>query len=86
MTAAKQARLAQELEHVVNCCNGRVGRRLLELAEQKRELERFVLPTGVELLNAATDVGMAIAATVNCCNGRVGRRPIEELTTMLGGS
>lgn len=81
-----QGKISQELEHVVNCCNGRVGHRLIELAEQKRELKQYVVPTGVELLKAATEGGMTVADTVNCCNGRVGKQPMEELLTVLGGS
>ena len=79
-------KLSQKLDTVVNCCNGRVGHNLLELAEQKRELQQFTVPTGVQLLKAATEAGMAIKDTVNCCNGRVGKQPMEELITALGGS
>lgn len=78
--------LEQKIKIVVNCCNGRVGRELIELAEQKRELQQYIVPTGVELLKAATEAGMTAAEAVNCCNGRVGKRPMEELITALGGS
>ncbi len=71
---------------VVNCCNGRVGHQLMELAEEKSELKQYIIPTGVELLKAATEAGMKASQAVNCCNGRVGQRPMEELTTVLGGS
>lgn len=68
-----------------NCCNGRVGRELLELAEQKREFKQFVVPTGVELVKAAAEIGLATAQACNCCNGRVGKKAIDDLITTLGG-
>jgi len=81
-----EAKLRQEIEATANCCNGRVGHRLLELVEQRKELQRFVVPTGVELVKAAIDAGLTTGHTVNCCNGRVGKLPMEELITTLGGS
>lgn len=60
------------LDVAANCCNGRVGRRLIDLAIENEAVARLVRPTGVELIREA---GEAFAArdTVNCCNGRVGR-------------
>lgn len=66
-----------------NCCNGRVGRNLIDLAVQDERIREFVLPTGVEVLRRATEAGLAVAAASNCCNGRVGREAAEELAAML---
>lgn len=81
-----QTRLAHQLEHTVNCCNGRVGHRVLELAEHKKAIRELAIPTGVELVRKAVDVGITTKDACNCCNGRVGRNPMEELVTALGGS
>jgi hypothetical protein len=62
------------LDTTVNCCNGRVGRRILELAAQDERFARLAMPSGVELVKEAAAAGLAAADTVNCCNGRVGRR------------
>jgi hypothetical protein len=75
----------QKLAHIVNCCNGRVGRELLELAEKSRELQKYVIPTGVEILKGVVEVGLSVEHKVNCCNGRVGKRPVDELIEVLGG-
>lgn len=80
-----ETKIAQQLEATCNCCNGRVGHRLLELAETKSELRRFIVPTGVELIKAASEVGITSQTACNCCNGRVGKRPMEELISVLGG-
>lgn len=62
------------LDTTVNCCNGRVGRRLMELAASDKSFERLVTPSGIQLVKEAAAAGLAAADTVNCCNGRVGRR------------
>ena len=76
--------MVQKLD-IVQCCLGRVNRELLEISEENPELKRFVVPTGVELINAAKKAGM-ITSAVNCCNGRVGKEEREELISILGGS
>lgn len=81
-----QEKITQKLQTACNCCNGRVGKELLELAQKNTELQRFTNPSGVELLKAATEVGMAVAEACNCCNGQVGKRAMEELITTLGGA
>ena len=58
----------------VNCCNGRVGRRLLDLAAQNPAIAALVKPTGVELIREAAAAGAAAKDTINCCNGRVGNQ------------
>jgi hypothetical protein len=58
----------------VNCCNGRVGRRIAELAAQNEQIQRLAMPTGVAIIREAAAAGVAADTTVNCCNGRVGRR------------
>ena len=69
---APAARSAAALDTTVNCCNGRVGRRMLDMAAENETIARLVRPTGVDLMREA---GAALAAkdTANCCNGRVGR-------------
>jgi len=79
------AKKAQELETACNCCNGRVGHRFVELAEQNAAIRELIAPTGVELIRKSAEVGLVAKDTCNCCNGRVGKHPIEELVTMLGG-
>ena len=81
-----QAKMEYELETACNCCNGRVGRRFVELAEKNVAIRELIVPTGVELIKRATEAGLKAKDTCNCCNGRVGRSPIEELVTALGGS
>jgi hypothetical protein len=81
-----QVRIAHQLEHTVNCCNGRVGHKLLELAEGNKMIRELAVPTGVELVRKAVEVGITAKDVCNCCNGRVGRNPMEELITVLGGS
>jgi hypothetical protein len=63
---------APALDTTVNCCNGRVGKRMLDMAAENETIAALVRPTGVDLLREA---GAALAAkdTVNCCNGRVGK-------------
>ena len=71
----------------VNCCNGRVGRRMLELASQDKELGRIVAPTGVEIVKAIADLGGDVSEALNCCNGRVGRRlDTSQIAEMLSGA
>ena len=71
----------------VNCCNGRVGRRLMELAVQQEALQRFTLPTGIEIVKAIGDLGGDINEAMNCCNGRVGRRlDTQAVAQMLAGA
>lgn len=65
---------ALSADMAANCCNGRVGRRLLDLAAQDEKMAHLVMPTGVELIKAASSAGVAAKETVNCCNGRVGRQ------------
>ncbi len=80
---AKQA----AMDTTVNCCNGRVGRRLLDMVAQNEKLAQLVKPTGVEILRAAGAAGLAAKDTVNCCNGRVGSQMnVQELLTEFGAS
>jgi hypothetical protein len=81
-----EAAARPSLEHTANCCNGRAGRELAELAQQNPAISRLVTPTGVEVLRTLSEAGLAAKDTVNCCNGRVGRNVMEELVTALGGS
>ncbi len=74
------------VEVASNCCNGRVGRNLLELAEKNEAIRGAIAPTGVEILRRAAEVGLAAASYSNCCNGRVGRSAMEELITAMGGA
>ncbi len=62
------------LDTTVNCCNGRVGRREMELAVQDERFRAIVMPSGVEIVRAQAATGLAAGETVNCCNGRVGRQ------------
>jgi hypothetical protein len=69
----------------VNCCNGRVGKRMLDLAVENEKLARLVMPTGVELVRAAISAGIAAKDTVNCCNGRVGNQMnLQEIVKSFG--
>jgi hypothetical protein len=81
---SEQEQALAETARTVNCCNGRVGRRLVELAAIDDRVRTFVQPTGVELVRSAIEAGLR-GDTVNCCNGRVGRQAFEELVTSLGG-
>lgn len=75
-----------QLEHTVNCCNGRVGHRMIEMAEKSRTIREYIIPTGIELVKAAVKTGLAPEHVVNCCNGRVGKKPIDNLISALGGT
>ncbi len=80
-------KLESALDTTVNCCNGRVGRRLLDMVMQNEKLAHLVRPTGVELLREAASAGFAAKDTVNCCNGRVGSQMnVQELLTEFGGA
>jgi hypothetical protein len=68
------ADIKSALDTTVNCCNGRVGRRMMELAAQDERLQRLAMPTGVAIIKEAAAAGLAASDTVNCCNGRVGQR------------
>ena len=84
---AEQAKLVAALDTTVNCCNGRVGRRMLDMAVQHEVIARLVKPTGVELIREAAAAGLAAKDTVNCCNGRVGSQMnVQELLTEFGGA
>lgn len=69
-----------------NCCNGRVGKKLMDLALQDERAARLAMPSGVELIKAAASAGLAVKDTVNCCNGRVGQQlnPQELLSSFSG--
>jgi hypothetical protein len=85
--AEKQITGAALADTTVNCCNGRVGKRLLELAQENEAIRQLVAPTGVELIRQAAQAGRALGETVNCCNGRVGSAlNIKDLATELGGA
>lgn len=84
------AEAAKAMDTTVNCCNGRVGRRIMELATQDERFAKLATPTGVEIVQAAAKAGLAASDTVNCCNGRVGRQlnlkdVVRELTAADGG-
>jgi hypothetical protein len=82
---ATSATAAAKAGTTVNCCNGRVGRNLLAMAETSEVIRQVIAPTGVELINAAARAGVA-GETVNCCNGRVGSAlNVQQLLTDLGG-
>jgi hypothetical protein len=69
-----------------NCCNGRVGKRLLELAEDHEVIRQLVAPTGVELMKQAIQAGRSLGEACNCCNGRVGHPvSLQNLVNELGG-
>ena len=68
------AELKTALDTTVNCCNGRVGRRAMELAAQDEKMKVSRHADGRRTVKAAAAAGLAAADTVNCCNGRVGRR------------
>jgi hypothetical protein len=68
-----------------NCCNGRVGREMMELAQQVEIVARMVEPTGATLIKASVDAGLRADLTSNCCNGRVGRNLAEEVITAFSG-
>jgi len=75
----------KQMDTAVNCCNGRVGRRLMELASEDDKIARLVMPTGIEILKEAAKVGLAARESVNCCNGRVGRAMnLQEIIKDLG--
>jgi hypothetical protein len=59
-----------------NCCNGSVGRRLVEMAREDKAIREMIAPTGVEIINRATAAGLGVSAD-NCCNGSVGGRSRE---------
>lgn len=81
------AELQAALDTTVNCCNGRVGKRMLDLATQNEVVARLVQPTGVELIREAAKTGFAAKDTVNCCNGRVGSQMnVQELLSEFGGA
>jgi len=60
------------IDAAINCCNGKVGRRLLELAEKNKAIMQAVTPTGVEMIRQASAAGVGAAESLNCCNGKVG--------------
>jgi hypothetical protein len=78
--------VAAMLDRTVNCCNGRVGRELLDIAEKNAMVRELIAPIGVELMRRAAAANLLAKDTVNCCNGRVGRAAMEELVTALGGA
>lgn len=65
-----------------NCCNGRVGRQLSEIMQDRVLVKELMLPTGVQILKQTADLGSLAKDTINCCNGRVGKQMAEEI---LGG-
>ena len=85
------AELQATLDTAVNCCNGRVGRRLMELAARDESFVRLVAPSGVQMVKEAAAAGLAAADQVNCCNGKVGRNQldlkgvVQELTASAQG-
>lgn len=76
----------QELEHAINCCNGRVGRELVALAKERKDIQELIAPKGVEILRKGIEAGMRVKDDINCCNGQVGKNPIEDVVTALSGS
>ena len=84
---AKEEALTALADATANCCNGRVGKRLLELAEKSEFLREVVAPTGVEFVRQAAAAGRSLGDTVNCCNGRVGRSlELNEVVSQLGNA
>lgn len=84
---AKEALQTAIADTTVNCCNGRVGRRLLELAEKSDVFRQAIAPTGIEFVKQAAAAGRALGETVNCCNGRVGRSlDLNEVVSQLGNA
>lgn len=80
---ATESALASNL--AANCCNGRVGREMVELAQQRGDVARIIEPTGVSLIKATGEAGIAAELASNCCNGRVGRNMAEEIMAAFGG-
>ena len=71
----------------VNCCNGRVGRREMEMAAKDEKFRQFAMPTGVEIIKAISAAGGDVTEAVNCCNGRVGRQlASREIAEALAGA
>ena len=81
-----EARFSHELDLTINCCNGRVGHHIMEMAEKRKDIRELIVPTGVELLKVAVATGIRAKDVINCCNGKVGKRPVEELISILGGN
>lgn len=79
-----EGKMVHQLEHAVNCCNGRVGRELMLLAQEKPEVRDLIAPTGVEILRKGVEAGIRAKDDINCCNGRVGRNLMEEVVAALG--
>lgn len=69
----------------VNCCNGRVGREMMELAQQREDVAKLIEPSGVSLLRASAEAGLRADLASNCCNGRVGRNMAEEIISAFSG-
>ena len=69
---------------VSNCCNGRVGREMVDLAQQVESVARLIEPSGAMLLKASAETGLRPDMAANCCNGRVGRSLAEELVMAFG--
>lgn len=84
---AKEETKTALADTTVNCCNGRVGKRFVELAEENEVIRQLIAPTGVQLIREAAQAGRSLGETVNCCNGRVGSAlNIQGLVSELGGA
>jgi hypothetical protein len=87
MATTKETLQTALADTTVNCCNGRVGKRMLELAEKSEFLRKAIAPTGVEFVRQAAAAGRSLGETVNCCNGRVGRSlDLNEVVSQLGNA
>lgn len=72
----------------INCCNGRVGKRMMDLAVKDDKYRELVAPTGIEIIKVIGDLGGDLSSALNCCNGRVGRRSLDvkEIASKLSGA
>lgn len=71
----------------INCCNGRVGKRMMDLAAKNENYRDLVKPTGVQIIKAIGDAGGDVSESLNCCNGRVGQRMnMKEIAAQLSGA
>jgi hypothetical protein len=69
-TPTDQPQARTSLEALTNCCNGRIGRRLLEMAAQNETIASIVRPTGVEVLRQVQEAGAIADFYTQCCWGR----------------
>ncbi|MCP4991145.1 MAG: hypothetical protein GY928_35355 [Colwellia sp.] len=70
----------------INCCNGRVGKRIMELAVKDDKLSEYIKPTGIDIIEKVAKLGGDVSESLNCCNGKVGRKlNLQEVASKLAG-